>query len=227
MSRNSYKLSPSDFGFLWEECKRCFYLKVARGFDRPSQPFPNVFNVIDRQMKACFEGARSENMAPGTPPGIIAYRDEWVQSVPLELPGRGATCFIRGIFDTVVKLDDGGYSVIDFKTTELKPGLARRYSRQLHAYAVALEHAASGNLSAGPVSSLGLLVYSPTAFAKEGAGGAALKGNLTWVEIERDDGAFREFLDGVLGVLESPEPPAPDPKCGMCRYRAEGRRTGW
>jgi len=33
------KLSPSDFAFLWEQCKRCFYLKVVHGIRQPSMPF--------------------------------------------------------------------------------------------------------------------------------------------------------------------------------------------
>ena len=47
-STKNWKLSPSDFAFLWEECKRCFYLKVARGFYRPRTPFPGIFSVIDQ-----------------------------------------------------------------------------------------------------------------------------------------------------------------------------------
>jgi hypothetical protein len=27
-------LAPSDFAFLWDECPRCFYLKVIRRLDR-------------------------------------------------------------------------------------------------------------------------------------------------------------------------------------------------
>ena len=32
------RLSPSDFAFLWEQCKRCFYLKVVHGIRQPSMP---------------------------------------------------------------------------------------------------------------------------------------------------------------------------------------------
>ena len=35
MSNRAWKLSPSDFAFLWQECKRCFYLKNVTGFQRP------------------------------------------------------------------------------------------------------------------------------------------------------------------------------------------------
>jgi len=55
-----YKLSPSDFAFLWEECKRCFYLKVVRGFARPRMAFPQIFNAIDSAMTARYNAADIE-----------------------------------------------------------------------------------------------------------------------------------------------------------------------
>lgn len=35
MPDDPWKLSPSDFGFLWQECPRYFWLKVREGFRRP------------------------------------------------------------------------------------------------------------------------------------------------------------------------------------------------
>lgn len=223
----NFKLSPSDFGFLWAECRRCFYLKVARGFPRPGSPFPRIFTVIDRQMKERFTGRRTETMAPGIPPGVVHASDQWVESVPILLPGRTATAFIRGIFDTVLKLDGGGYAVIDFKTSTIDAGQAAKYSCQLHAYASALEKPAAGRLSLSPVTALGLLVYEPTSFATEGVGAASLEGRFEWIPIERDDSGFYAVLDEMLGVLESPDPPPPGPECDICRYREASRRNGW
>ena len=51
-----YTLSPSDLTFLWDECKRCFYLKVRENFRRPSAPFPSIFGLIDRLMKDIYLG---------------------------------------------------------------------------------------------------------------------------------------------------------------------------
>lgn len=226
MQAHNWKLSPSDFAFLWEECKRCFYLKVAKGFDRPSQPFPRIFNVIDGQMKQWFEGKRAETMAPGVPAGVVQFGDGWVQSVPLSFSGHDSTCFIRGIFDTVIALDNGGYAVIDFKTTDVRSDNVAKYSRQLHAYALALEQAAPGETALSPVKSLGLLVFAPNAFAQDGSS-ASLQGTLSWKEIPRNDEQFRSFLGEVLSVLEQPAPPDAAPKCALCKYRDAGRRTGW
>jgi len=223
----NFKLSPADFAFLWDECKRCFYLKAARGFPPPSQPFPRIFGIIDEAMKECFEGKRSEAMADGVPAGTVEFGDEWVQSKPFKAKGRSSSCYIRGKFDSVIKLDDGGYAVIDFKTTEVNRAKLAKYSRQLHAYAHALENAAEGALALSPVTSLGLLVYEPGSFVQDGAAKASLKGKLVWHGIERDEKWFQGFLGEILDVLEAAEPPPPSPGCSMCKYREASRKTGY
>ena len=68
MGGKTWRLSPSDFAFLWQECKRCFYLKNVVGFQRPRSIMPRIFNVIDAQMKDCFMKMRTEKIAPGMPP---------------------------------------------------------------------------------------------------------------------------------------------------------------
>jgi hypothetical protein len=222
----THKLSPSDFAFLWLECKRCFYLKVVRGFGRPRTGFPGIFSVIDSRMKDCFEGERTENMVADLPPGAVAFGEKWVQSAPIEFPGRESSCYIRGKFDTIIRFDDDTYGVVDFKTSAPKKTTTFIYSRQLHAYAYALENAAPDKFALSPVSKLGLLVYQPDEFANHGAGRASLKGSLTWWEIERDDAAFMKFLSDVHRVLELPEPPEPSEKCTFCQYRDASRENG-
>ncbi len=39
----NWKISPSDLTFLWDECPRCFYLKVRHKFKRPGLPFPKIY----------------------------------------------------------------------------------------------------------------------------------------------------------------------------------------
>jgi hypothetical protein len=50
----------------------------------------------------------------------------------------------------------------------------------------------------------------------------AYRGDTHFLEIERDDDAFRAFLSQVLFVLERPDPPDPAPKCSYCTYLATG-----
>ena len=135
MTSNNWKLSPSDFAFLWEECRRCFYLKVARNFNRPRAPFPRVFGVIDRLINNHFNGAPSKQISELLPEGFVKYGESWVQSKPLHVTGRSSTCYIRGRFDSVLEFTDGGYGIIDFKTTIISLDKAENYRYQLEAYA--------------------------------------------------------------------------------------------
>jgi hypothetical protein len=225
ITRHIWKLSPSDFAFLWEECKTCFYLKVVNGIQRPPLIMPKIFMTIDSQMKRCFEGVRTESITSDMPEGIVEHSEKWVQSQPITIPGHISSCFIVGRFDTVVKLDDGTYGVVDFKTSERKAEHLSIYSRQLHAYAYALDNPGPGKPHLSPISKLGLLVFNPDSFTNH-LGLGSLEGRLSWIEIPRNNEVFLEFLSEVLTLLEQPFPPDSSPECKWCQYRDTSRQTG-
>lgn len=225
MSDNIWKLSPSDFAFLWEECKRCFYLKVVKGFYRPRLIMPKIFSIIDLQMKKCFEDQRIEKLVKGIPSGIVEYADEWVESDLIRFTDIRSSCFIRGKLDTIVRFDDDSYGVIDFKTSEVNEDHINLYSRQLHAYSYALENPAPGKFSCSPISNLGLIIYEPQEFSIKNIEGASLKGDLKWLEIPRNDKMFLKFIHDLLILFENPEPPDTSPTCEWCKYRNNSRVT--
>jgi len=220
------KLSPSDLTFLWDECKRCFYLKYRHGITRPAAPFPGIFSKIDRLMKAYFAGRPSVEINPALPPGQVVYGEKWVESQPIQVPGHSLSCYIRGKFDTVIAFDDSSFGVVDFKTAEPRPEFIPFYGRQLHAYCLALEHAAVGKFSLTPVSRLGLLVVSPEAMMVTASGEIAYLGGVTWIEVPRNDVEFLGFLGDVVGLLEQPDIPPAAADCSYCEYRAHARSHG-
>ena len=117
-----WTLSPTDLTFLWDECPRCFYNKVALGRPRPRAPFPRVFGLIDRAMKDFYLGARAETLVPGMAPGVIVDGDRWVKTAPIVPPGASSSLVIRGRVDVLVACDDGTTAVVEFKTAA--PGTA-------------------------------------------------------------------------------------------------------
>ena len=219
----NWKLSPSDFAFLWEECRRCFYLKVVCRFERPRSAMPAIFVKIDSMMKTYFAGKTTSEIAPALPPGTVVFGEKWVESAPISVPGRTSTCFIRGKFDTVVSFEDGSYGVIDFKTSAMRSQQAGRYSRQLHSYAYALEHPAPGKLHLTPVSKLGLLCVEPVEMLRLPEGDYGYKAEPTRIDCPRDDDAFLAFMGEVLDVLDGPEPPEAGSACKWCQYRDAAR----
>jgi hypothetical protein len=224
---NNYKLSPSDLTFLWDECQRCFYLKVVRKFNRPSTAFPKIFNIIDLLMKDFFYDLPADEISPELPPGKVAFSSKWVYSQPITFPHRNASCYIRGIFDTVLEFADGSFAVVDFKTTKPKEEHVRFYSRQLNAYSYALENPGPGKFALSPISRMGLLCVEPVSMNRTGDGKLAYTGNVTWVECPKDDNSFLNFIDNVLEVLDFPEPPEANPNCGFCSYRENARHSGY
>ena len=227
MSAHIWKLSPSDLTFLWDECPRCFYLKVVRKFNRPPTAFPGIFSKIDSLMKHYFAGRSTAEFTPELPPGVVKYGGLSVESEALQLPGHSASCMLAGKFDSVLEFEDGSYAVVDFKTTSPRPEHVAFYSRQLHAYTYALENPAPGKLSLAPVTRMGLFSLDLDGLERYSTDRLALLGPVHWQECPRDDAGFLTFLDRVLGVLEQPEAPAPGEKCGFCKYRDSSRMTGY
>jgi hypothetical protein len=224
MSEN-WKLSPSDLTFLWDECKRCFYLKVRHNFRRPSTVFPKIFGTIDLLMKDIYLGESAKKMTALLPEGKAIMSGRWVTSTTFHGSGHVNACFISGIFDTLVKFEDDSYGIVDFKTTTPADHHVSFYGRQLHAYAFALENPAPGKLSHSPISRMGLLCFNPSRMDEQSPSVLSLQGPAIWVDIPVDMDGFKLFLDEVLTLLELPEPPNQSPECGFCAYRDAARNT--
>jgi len=142
------------------------------------------------------------------------------------MPDHTQCCFLRGKFDALIHFDDGSHGVIDFKTSEPKHAQIPFYSRQLHAYAYALEHPAPDKLGLSPISCLGLLVEAPHATLLATTNEISFHFATTWLEVPYKEAGFLHFIDQVLALLELPEPPLAGEKCGYCEYRQHAREHG-
>jgi len=214
----NYKLSPSDLTFSYEGCKRCFYQKVVNKIAQPSIPLPSIFSQIASLLKNYYDGKPTTDLHATLPSGIVSLGEKYVKSQAIQLPNHKDTCYISGRFDIVVSFDNGSYGVIDFKTSNPNKDSARMYSRQLHAYAYALEHPASGKLALSPVTKLGLLYFYPDNINKQSIERLNYSAEIVWVEVEKDEEGFLSLIDKVLDVLELPEAPEHSPNCQWCNY---------
>jgi len=214
----NYKLSPSDLTFSYEGCKRCFYLKVVHGISQPSTPLPSIFSKIAGLLKNHYDGKHTSELHIDLPPGIVSHGEKWVRSQTIKLPNHNSTCYINGRFDIVISFDDGTYGVVDFKTSDPSKDSSWMYSRQLHAYAYALEHPAPGKLALSPVSKLGLLYFYPDSINQQTIDRLNYGAKIVWVEIVKNEQGFLKFIDEVLDVLELPEVPECTPTCQWCGY---------
>jgi hypothetical protein len=139
-------------------------------------------------------------------------------SEPIQLTSHNVTCFISGRFDIVVEFDDKTYGVIDFKTGAPNEEYLALYSRQLHAYAYALEHPDKGALGLSPISKMGLLYFFPSKVSQSGIERLLYHADIYWNEVSKNEQGFLGFVKEVLGVLESVKGPEPSPGCQWCSY---------
>ena len=214
----NYKLSPSDLTFAYEGCKRCFYQKVVNKITQPSIPLPSIFSKIAGLLKDYYDGKPNSELHADIPSGVVSLGEKYVRSDIIQLPNHEDTCYINGRFDIVLSFDDGSYGVIDFKTSKPSSESSGLYSRQLHAYAYALEHPAPGKLSLSPVKKLGLLYFYPDNVNQQSVDRLNYGAEIVWIEIQKDEQSFLNFLDEVLSVLELPEAPDCSPSCQWCKY---------
>ena len=93
------------------------------------------------------------------------------------------------------------------------------YSRQLCAYAYALEHPAPRALGLSPISRMGLFVVTPDRFEPAANNEMVFVNRTIWMDVPRDDEAFLALLGEVVALLDAPEPPESAEDCETCNYR--------
>lgn len=214
----NYRILPSDLAFLYEGCKRCFYLKMTQNITQPSTPMPGIFSKITNLLKNHYAGKRTNDLHIALPPGTIEYGEKYIKSSPIVIQGYTNTCFISGRFDIVIKFDDGTYGVVDFKTGNPNESYAKLYSRQLHAYAYALEYPGDNALSLVPVTRMGLLYFYPSGINQQDVERLAYEADITWIEVKKNEPDFLNLIGEILGILELSKLPPSSSNCPWCTY---------
>ena len=209
-----YKLSPSDFKYLWEDCKHCYYQKVKLGVIPHSGAFPAIFTRLNGLLQDSVMGMNLQDIHPDLPSGIVDIQEGFLKSIPI--PGAG-DCYISGRFDILSKLDDGTYSVIDFKITNPDEDQIRKFSSQLHAYKFALENPANGKPPV-KISRMGLISVNPESI-KHVDGNLVFTAAPKWHPIEEDMDGFYSLIGSISNVLKG-DLPLPSPECKLCKYRS-------
>ena len=220
-----YSLIPSDLTFLWDGCKRCFYLKVKHNIGYRG-PFPGMFGKMGDLTSRYYLDKPASELSPELPAGVVKFREKWVKSAPISFPEPASQCVIRGRFDAIMAFEDGSYGIIDYKTSDASEEKAAFYSRQLSAYAYALENPAPGALSISPITRLGLFIITPDRFEQMPNGELAFVTRTTWMDVPRDDATFLALLRKIVTLLDQPTPPDPAEDCGLCNYRKDYKEAG-
>jgi len=209
-----YKLSPSDFKYLYEDCKYCYYQKVKFGIELPSIGLPGVFSKMNTLLQNTIIGMDLRAINSKLPAGKIEVKEGYLKSKPIP-PSND--CYISGRFDVASRLKDGTYSVIDFKITDPNEDKIQKFFFQLHAYKFALENPAFGESK--KVSKMGIVAINPEDITFPGEK-VIFKAEPKWFEIEEDMDRFYAFISEVSELLNGTTPPENPDSCRWCQYRA-------
>ncbi|MFH1864016.1 MAG: PD-(D/E)XK nuclease family protein [bacterium] len=206
-----YKLSPSDFKYLYEDCKHCYYQKVKHNIALPSIGIPGVFMKMNSLLQNTIMGMDLREINSELPSGKIEVKEGFLKSKPIPPLN---DCFISGRFDIATKLDDGTYAVIDFKITDPAEDKILKFTTQLHAYKYALENPLVG--PSKKVSNMGVIAINPTEISFPGED-VIFKAKPLYFEIKEDMEGFYNFIGEVSKLLNGPVPEG-TPGCKWCEY---------
>lgn len=207
-----YKLSPSDFAYLWNDCKHCYYQKVKNGVSH-SGIFPSMFGRINKLLQDSIMGMNLSDIHPDLPSGIIEIQEGYMKSVTIT----GTNCFLSGRFDILSKLDDGTYAIIDFKITTPDEEKISKYTSQLHAYKFALENPENG--ASIKISKMGVVSINPEEM-KLVNGKVIFTTTPKYHPIKEDMVTFNKLIREISTLLNG-DLPAVSESCSLCIYRSK------
>lgn len=207
-----FKLSPSDFRYLYGDCKHCYYQKVKHGITLPSIGMPGVFSKMNSLLQGAIMGMDLKEVNSELPKGKIEVKEGYLRSKPIP-PKKD--CFISGRFDVISKLEDGTIGLIDFKITDPTEEKIQKYYSQLHAYKFALENPAFGDPK--KVTKMGIIAINPETISFPGEK-VIFNASPKWFEIKEDMESFYNFVAEVSDLLRGPIPEV-NPDCDWCKYR--------
>ena len=129
-------LAPSELDYKPKKCPRCFYLEKNNKISPKDFP-PPVFSRFDIVQQAYYKDKNTSDLTAQLPSGKILNKDELPGRVVSEIltDNKGRKFILGGRPDIVIKFDQGGYGIIDFKTTKISEDKSDNYKHQLEAYA--------------------------------------------------------------------------------------------
>jgi hypothetical protein len=205
-----YKLSPSDFAYLYEDCKHCYYLKVKYGLYQPSMPMPGVFSAINTRLQGNMVGKNLRDLSSDLPDGIVESQEGWVESIVVP----ETSVYIKGKYDLLVKCLDGSHMLVDLKISQPNEEKIDKYMTQLMAYKFALENPNQGERV--DISRMGLLIFYPDTVNFEN-NTVLLDFPPKWLEIPTDKRAFWDFMKEIDKLLKG-DLPEEENDCKWCDY---------
>ena len=208
-----YKLSPSDFAYLYQDCKHCYYLKVKKGLDKPRSIMPGVFSAINGLIQGNLIGKNLKSLSSDLPDCIVVKQEGFITSTVIP----DTDCYIKGKYDLLCKNPDDTYTVVDLKISKPDEEKIDKYKTQLYAYKYSLENPQIEKPV--KITRMGLLIFYPDTVELE-EGIAKMNFPPKWMEIQPDDEYFLEFIKEIDTLIKG-DIPERTLECTYCKYFKE------
>lgn len=171
-----------------------------------------MFGRINKLLQDSIMGQNLNAIHDSLPSGIIEIQEGFLRSIPIP---SAPNVYLQGRFDILTKLDDGSYTIIDFKITNPDEDKILKYTSQLHAYKFALENPHMGDPI--KISKMGIVSVNPEEM-KLVDGKIHFTAVPRFHEVHEDMDTFMKLMQDVSKVL-SGELPAETENCMYCKYR--------
>ena len=225
-SKNENKilvLAPSELDYKAKKCHRCFYLEKNKKIATKAFP-PPVFSRFDVVQQAYYKDKNTSDLTKELPEGRIMNKDE--------LPGRvvsqtlrdnkGRSFILGGRPDIVIKFDQGGYGIIDFKTTKISEDKSENYKHQLEAYAQIFSKPGATKSKKtpllNPITHMGILQFDPSDIQTHNENSCDMRMNISFSPLRRDEKDFFENITQIIDIINQSEVPDFTEDCNDCQF---------
>ena len=225
-SKNENKilvLAPSELDYKAKKCHRCFYLEKNKKIATKAFP-PPVFSRFDVVQQAYYKDKNTSDLTKELPEGRIMNKDE--------LPGRvvsqtlrdnkGRSFILGGRPDIVIKFDQGGYGIIDFKTTKISEDKSENYKHQLEAYAQIFSKPGATKSKKtpllNPITHMGILQFDPSDIQTHNESSCDMRMNISFSPLRRDEKDFFENITQIIDIINQSEVPDFTEDCNDCQF---------
>ena len=218
-----YSFSPSELDYKAKKCPRCYYIskhyKINPG-DRP----PPVFSTFDSVQKPYFKTTDTKDWGADLPSGTIMDSKELPGKIVSEglVDNKNRKYKLQGNPDIVVKFKEGGYGIIDFKTTKIKSDKAEDYRYQLEAYAQIFTSPGSTKTAPtpklNPITHMGILQFYPEVITGHTDQNCDFKMKTSYSVLKRNEEDFFYYITSLIDLLEKSSAPDLNSDCNFCNF---------
>jgi hypothetical protein len=211
------KVSASSLGFDYESCPRCFYLDAKKDIKKPNGAFSSIFQKLEAAVRELYfkpEDGKDRNLHTiheSLPSGTIESSNRGFTSVPYLVENLNLELIVTCKLDNLVKLDDGTYAIVMFKTSMPKESNLPAIEKQINACAWAIQHCNKPEKQV-KITEVGIMVFDAVAAVQM----KSYDQLFSYIKLNLEPDQFENYLQDIATLLVSNVVPDFTDGCSYC-----------